>query len=74
MSTSRKSPYLGNMFSNTADTITSTEIVILITPHIIKGTEDYTTVAGTVKPSKKYDENFKMKQPVQSTNQPPAKQ
>ncbi len=67
-------PYLGNMFSNTSDAITSTEIVILITPHIIKGTEDYTTVQGTVKPSKKYDENFKVKEPVKSTIQPPAKQ
>jgi type II secretory pathway component GspD/PulD (secretin) len=66
-------PYLGNLFSNTADTITSTEIVILITPHIIKGTEDYVKIEGTIKPTKKYDEKFKMKEPVQNTNQPPAK-
>ncbi len=66
-------PYLGNLFSSTSDAITSTEIVILITPHIIKGSDDYAKVQGTVKPAKNYDENFKMKEPVQSDNQPPAK-
>ncbi|MBI4309948.1 MAG: hypothetical protein HY591_06415 [Candidatus Omnitrophica bacterium] len=57
-------PYLGTLFSNTSDTITSTEIVILITPHIIKGTEDYKKIAGSIKPAKKYDENVKMKEPA----------
>jgi general secretion pathway protein D len=65
-------PYLGTFFSRTSDTITSTEIVILITPHIIKPTDDYTKVTGTIKPTKKYDDNFKMKEPVQETNQQPA--
>lgn len=54
-------PYVGALFSSTADTITSTEIVILITPHIVKGTDDYNTVNGSIKPAKKYDENVKMK-------------
>lgn len=57
-------PYLGSLFSNTTDTITSTEIVILITPHIVKGTEDYTKISGSVKPAKKYDENVKMRDPA----------
>lgn len=52
-------PYLGNLFSRTADSITSTEIVILITPHIVKGNDDYTKVRGTIKPAKKYDDNVK---------------
>jgi general secretion pathway protein D len=66
-------PYLGALFSSTSDSITSTEIVILITPHIIKQTDDYSKIEGTIKPAKKYDENFKMKEPAQNTNQPPAK-
>ena len=61
-------PYIGNVFSRTSDAITSTEIVILITPHIVKGTDDYNKVTGTVKPSKKYDESFKMKEPAQKVN------
>jgi len=60
-------PYLGSLFSRTADSITSTEIVILITPHIVKGTDDYTKVQGTIKPAKKYDENFKVKEPAATT-------
>jgi type II secretory pathway component GspD/PulD (secretin) len=66
-------PYIGNFFSRTSDSITSTEIVILITPHIIKGTDDYTKVQGTVKPTKKYDANFKMKEPAAAPSQTPAK-
>lgn len=59
-------PYLGNLFGSTADTITSTEIVILITPHIIKGTSDYTNVKGSIKPPKKYEPNMQMKEPAAS--------
>ncbi len=55
-------PYLGNLFGSTTDTITSTEIVILITPHIVKGHDDYDKVVGSLKPAKKYDENIKMKE------------
>ncbi|MBI3602296.1 MAG: hypothetical protein HY209_05325 [Candidatus Omnitrophica bacterium] len=56
-------PYLGNFFSRTSDSITSTEIVILITPHIVKGTDDYTKVTGTIKPPKKYEENLQSSPP-----------
>ena len=59
-------PYLGLLFGSTSDTITSTEIVILITPHIVKGTDDFRKVLGTIKPAKKYDENVKMKAAQQS--------
>jgi general secretion pathway protein D len=52
-------PYLGAIFSRTSDSITSTEIVILITPHIVKGTDDYTKVGGTIKPTKSYTEGVK---------------
>ncbi len=31
-------PFIGGAFSRTSDTMTNTEIVILITPHIVKGT------------------------------------
>ena len=53
-------PYLGNLFSSTADAITATEIVILITPHVIKGTDTYNKDRGTIKPPKAYDGNVKM--------------
>ena len=49
-------PYIEKVFSRTADAITSTELVILITPHVIKGTDDYTKVVGSIKPSKTYSE------------------
>jgi general secretion pathway protein D len=54
-------PYLGNAFSSTSDSVDSTEIVILITPHIVKGSDDYSKVQGSIKPAKKYDENVKTK-------------
>ena len=58
-------PYVGGLFSSISDSITSTEIVILITPHIVKGTDDFSTkVNGTIKPAKQYDPNVKMKEPV----------
>ncbi len=55
-------PYVGNLFSRTSDSITSTEIVILITPHIVKGTDDYTKVVGTIKPTKTYTDGVKPKE------------
>ncbi len=55
-------PYVGNIFSRTSDSITSTEIVILITPHIVKGTDDYTKVVGTIKPTKTYTDGVKPKE------------
>jgi len=65
-------PYLGNAFSSTSDSVDSTEIVILITPHIVKGTDDFSKIEGTIKPAKRYDQNFKMKEPVENNNQPPS--
>ncbi len=48
-------PLLGPMFGRTSDKITSTEIVIFITPHIFSGqSDDYTSTKGTIKPSKAY--------------------
>jgi type II secretory pathway component GspD/PulD (secretin) len=49
-------PYLGQFFTNTADALTSTETVILITPHIVKGDEDASQTLGTIKPAKAYGE------------------
>ncbi len=61
-------PYLGNAFSRTSDSITSTEIVILITPHIVKGTEDVNRALGTLKPAKSYNENVHPKEVAKSEN------
>jgi len=47
-------PYLGKMFSHQADSFTQTEIVILITPHVISGHEDYAMIRGGIKPFKSY--------------------
>ncbi len=43
-------PFLGNFFQSRSESIESTEIVIFITPHIIKGDEDqYNEYRGQVK-------------------------
>ncbi len=63
-------PYLGNAFSRTSDSITSTEIVILITPHIVKGTDDYTKVVGDIKPAKTYNDNIQPKGTAKPAAQP----
>lgn len=55
-------PYLGKAFSRTADSITSTEIVILITPHVVKGHDDFNKAVGSIKPPKVYNENVKPKE------------
>lgn len=34
-------PFIGGVFSRTSDTLTNTEIVILITPHIVKSGDDF---------------------------------
>jgi len=47
-------PYLGKIFSSQADNFTQTEIVILITPHVITGKEDYAMIRGGIKPFKSY--------------------
>ncbi len=57
-------PYLGNAFSRTSDQITSTEIVILITPHIVKGNDNFNKTLGTIKPAKTYNENVRPKAPT----------
>ena len=47
-------PYLGPVFGRKKDAISSTEIVIFITPEIIKGKEDYKKFEGGIKPFKDY--------------------
>ncbi len=47
-------PLLGKAFTRSSDAITSTEIVIFITPHIVTGEEDYLELKGSIKPSKSY--------------------
>jgi type II secretory pathway component GspD/PulD (secretin) len=47
-------PVLGSLFGRTSDSVTSTEIVIFITPHVMSGMEDYAKIKGTVKPYKPY--------------------
>jgi len=57
-------PYLGGAFTRTDDTMTNTEIVILITPHIVKGTDDYEKITGTIKGAKTYNQNIQPKEPA----------
>jgi type II secretory pathway component GspD/PulD (secretin) len=47
-------PMVDKLFSRESDSTTSTEIVIFITPHIVKGQEDYRKLNGSIKPSKDY--------------------
>jgi len=47
-------PWVGPMFGRNADSFSQTEIVIFITPHIIKGIDDYSKMGGTIKPFKSY--------------------
>lgn len=48
-------PILEKAFSSESDSMTSTEIVIFITPHIMTGRNDYKDAVGTIKPSKSYE-------------------
>ena len=48
-------PLLGKLFTSVNDSMTSTEIVIFITPHIITGKSDYKESGGSIKPSKAYN-------------------
>ncbi len=57
-------PLIGGAFSRTTDTLTNTEIVILITPHIVKGTDDFDKTIGTIKGAKTYDDSIKMNDPA----------
>jgi type IV pilus assembly protein PilQ len=47
-------PLIGKVFSSESDSITSSEIVIFITPHILTGKDSYQKTNGTIKPSKDY--------------------
>jgi type II secretory pathway component GspD/PulD (secretin) len=47
-------PWIGKMFGATSDSITKTEIVIFITPHIVEGNEHYMDRKNTIKPYKDY--------------------
>jgi type II secretory pathway component GspD/PulD (secretin) len=49
-------PYLEKLFSRTTDSIESTEVVILITPHILKADDNYMKERGTIKPPKSYSD------------------
>ncbi|MFA5059952.1 MAG: secretin N-terminal domain-containing protein [Candidatus Omnitrophota bacterium] len=49
-------PFLGRLVSSTSDSITSTEIVIFITPHVVSGESTYTSYDGSIKPLKDYGE------------------
>jgi type II secretory pathway component GspD/PulD (secretin) len=48
-------PFVDKFFSRTSDSISSSEIVIFITPHILTGKENYKAPDGTIKPSKAYN-------------------
>ncbi|OGX10165.1 MAG: hypothetical protein A2Y06_00125 [Omnitrophica WOR_2 bacterium GWA2_37_7] len=47
-------PLFGPMFGRTSDEFQQTEIVIFITPRIIKSHDDYEMIKGTIKPFKTY--------------------
>lgn len=49
-------PYLEKIFSRTTDSIESTEVVILITPHIVNPGDSVMKERGTIKPPKSYSE------------------
>ena len=48
-------PYIDKLFSRESDAISSSEIVIFITPHILTGKESYKAPDGSIKPSKAYN-------------------
>ena len=47
-------PYLEKLFSRTSDSIESTEVIILITPHILNAGDTYLKERGSLKPPKSY--------------------
>jgi general secretion pathway protein D len=53
-------PFLGGLFSRTSDSLTNSEIVILITPHIVHGGDDYSKEIGSIKGAKVYNEKIKL--------------
>lgn len=50
-------PWVGHLFGKTSDNFSQTEIVIFITPRIVKGDDDYNKMKGTIKPFKTYSAN-----------------
>lgn len=54
-------PWVNKLFSRTADVVETTEIVILITPHIIRADDDFSKIKREVKPYKEYDANAEFK-------------
>src|SRR3989338_7900455 len=48
-------PWIGNAFSSTADSIERTEIVIFITPHIVKDFKQNGNFHGNIKPAQHFD-------------------
>jgi type II secretory pathway component GspD/PulD (secretin) len=57
-------PYIGGAFSHTSDTLTNSEIVILITPHIVKGSDDFDKTVGTIKGAKTYNDSIQPSEPA----------
>ncbi|MCA9404169.1 MAG: hypothetical protein KC897_10330, partial [Candidatus Omnitrophica bacterium] len=47
-------PVMGALFGRTSDEYAQTEIVIFLTPHVVKGHEDYAQMNGNIKPFKSY--------------------
>jgi general secretion pathway protein D len=52
-------PYLGNLFSNTDDSDTRTELIVLLTPRVIRNTTDAETVTQELR------EKIKLADPLQ---------
>ncbi len=48
-------PYADTLFSKKSENISTTELVILITPHIIKANDNEKKILGTIKSAKQYD-------------------
>ena len=60
-------PLIGGVFSRTSDALSNTEIVILITPHIVKGGEGFEKTRGTIKGAKSYNESIQPNEPAPAT-------
>ena len=63
-------PFIGGAFSRTSDSLTNTEIVILITPHIVKGGDGFEKVRGTIKGAKTYNDSVQPGQPAAAGTNP----
>jgi type II secretory pathway component GspD/PulD (secretin) len=59
-------PYVKNFFSNTSESIESTEIVIFLTPHIMSGDQDeWREYKGIMKPNEQFSRDQKPKKEEQ---------